>query len=80
MGRREVLSVYGGDWETLDGTGCRDYIHVMDLASGHLAAVTQILAGDPDTRVYNLGTGTGTTVLQMVKAFEAASGRPVPYK
>ena len=80
MGRREVLSVYGGDWDTVDGTGCRDYIHVMDLAAGHLAAVTQILGTGPATRVYNLGTGTGTTVLQMVKAFEAASGRPVPYK
>ena len=72
--------MYGGDWDTVDGTGCRDYIHVMDLAAGHLAAVTQILGTGPATRVYNLGTGTGTTVLQMVKAFEAASGRPVPYK
>jgi len=81
MGRRSQLSVYGSDWDTEDGTGCRDYIHVMDLASGHTAAVKQILgSGSCGTHVYNLGTGKGTTVLQLVDAFKSASGRPVAYK
>jgi len=81
MGRRTQLSVFGSDWDTEDGTGCRDYIHVMDLATGHTAAVKQILdSGSSGTRVYNLGTGKGTTVLQLVDAFKTASGKPVPYR
>jgi len=79
VGRREQLSVFGNDWDTPDGTGVRDYIHIVDLAVGHVKAVQKI-----ETKcgcvVYNLGTGTGYSVLEMVKAFEKASGKPVPYK
>jgi UDP-glucose 4-epimerase len=79
VGRRERLSVFGNDYPTPDGTGVRDYIHVVDLALGHLAALTQLFrAGRGFT--LNLGTGQGYSVLQMVRAFEAASGRPVPYQ
>ena len=80
VGRRERLSVFGGDYETADGTGERDYIHVVDLAEGHVAALEH-LAAHPEVgaRAWNLGTGRGTSVLEMVKAFEAASGREIPY-
>jgi len=79
VGRLEQLSVFGSDYETPDGTGVRDYIHVVDLAIGHVAAAKRIESGCGCT-VYNLGTGTGYSVLDMVKAFEKASGKPVPYK
>lgn len=79
VGRREKLSVYGDDYPTPDGTGVRDYIHVVDLAIGHLKAL-QKLAADPGILTCNLGTGEGYSVLEMVKAFETASGRPVPYE
>lgn len=81
VGRRERLSVFGGDYETADGTGERDYIHVVDLAEGHVAALEH-LAAHPEisARAWNLGTGHGTSVLEMVKAFERASGREVPYE
>ena len=75
-GRRERLSVFGDDYPTPDGTCVRDYIHVMDLAEGHVAALA---AAEPGVQTYNLGTGAGTSVLQAVRAFEEASGRPVPY-
>jgi len=77
----EELAVFGDDYPTPDGTGVRDYIHVVDLADGHLKAL-DYLAGDARDGVhtYNLGTGTGYSVLDMVKAFEKASGRPVPYR
>ena len=80
MGKKEFLTVFGDDYDTPDGTGVRDYLHVMDLADGHVAALRKAFA-TPDLGCvpYNLGTGTGTSVLQMVKAFEAASGKPVPY-
>jgi len=78
-GRRERLSVYGSDYPTPDGTGLRDYIHVVDLALGHLATLSK-LATDTGIFTYNLGTGRGNSVLEMVRAFEAASGRPVPYQ
>ena len=78
-GRRALLSVYGNDYPTLDGTGVRDYIHVVDLAAGHVKALNK-LAPQPGVYTYNLGTGHGTSVLEMVRAFEKASGRPVPYK
>ncbi len=78
VGRRERLSVFGGDWPTPDGTGVRDYIHVVDLAQGHLAALRRAFAV-PGAWTVNLGTGNGYSVLDMVKAFEKASGRPVPY-
>jgi len=79
VGRREQLSVYGDDYDTPDGTGVRDYIHVVDLAIGHLDAVKKIVSGCGCV-AYNLGTGVGYSVLDMVKAFEKASGKPVPYK
>lgn len=78
VGRRERLSVFGGDWPTVDGTGVRDYIHVVDLARGHLAALDRALQA-PGAWTVNLGTGRGTSVLELVRAFERASGRPVPY-
>lgn len=78
VGKREKLSVYGNDYPTPDGTGVRDYIHVVDLALGHLAAL-DALSKDPGLITVNLGTGRGYSVLEMVRAFEKASGRPVPY-
>ncbi|MFN8840983.1 MAG: UDP-glucose 4-epimerase GalE [Burkholderiales bacterium] len=78
VGRREKLSVFGGDWPTRDGTGVRDYIHVVDLAQGHIAALRRVFEV-PGFWTVNLGTGNGYSVLDMVKAFERASGRPVPY-
>lgn len=78
VGIRPRLSVFGGDWPTSDGTGVRDYLHVMDLAEGHRLALEQ-LATASGLFTYNLGTGKGSSVLEMVRAFEAASGRSVPY-
>ncbi|WP_275098444.1 UDP-glucose 4-epimerase GalE [Sedimenticola hydrogenitrophicus] len=78
-GRLERLSIFGGDYPTADGTGVRDYIHVVDLARGHLAALDK-LAGHPGVITHNLGTGRGYSVLEVVRAFEQASGRPVPYR
>lgn len=79
VGRREFLSVFGDDYPTPDGTGVRDYIHVMDLADGHIAALQKV--GDRDgLHVFNLGTGNGSSVLDMVKAFEQASGKTIAYK
>ncbi len=77
IGRRDCLSIFGNDYPTVDGTGVRDYIHVMDLAEGHVKAL-QHCASKGGVHVYNLGTGQGQSVLQMVAAFEAASGRPCP--
>lgn len=79
VGKLEELSVFGSDYPTLDGTGVRDYIHVVDLAKGHIRALEK-LATAPGLVTYNLGTGQGYSVLEMVAAFEKASGRPVPYK
>ena len=79
VGRRPQLQVFGGDWPTADGTGVRDYIHVMDLAEGHRAAVEHLLASEPQLLTLNLGSGTGHSVLEVVQAFAAASGRTVPY-
>ena len=78
-GKREFLSVYGNDYDTVDGTGVRDYIHVVDLAKGHLKALDKAYA-ENGTFIYNLGTGCGYSVLQVVEAFEKASGVKVPYK
>lgn len=78
VGRRERLSVFGGDYDTPDGTGVRDYLHVMDLAEGHVAAVSYLLREQQSLTV-NLGTGQGISVLDLIKAFERASGRPIPY-
>ena len=79
VGRRERLQVFGGDWPTPDGSGVRDYIHVMDLAEGHLAALDALLSGGERLLTLNLGSGRGHSVLEVIQAFEAASGRPVPY-
>jgi UDP-glucose 4-epimerase len=78
-GKLESLSVFGGDYPTYDGTGVRDYIHVVDLARGHLKAVEKINEVDSGVLAVNLGTGVGYSVLEMVKAFEKASGRVVNY-
>ena len=80
VGRREYLQVYGDDYDTADGTGARDYIHVEDLAAGHLAALTKLGSMDEPVGVWNLGTGHGTTVLEMLHAFERAVGRELPYR
>ena len=78
VGKLPQLKVFGNDYDTPDGTGVRDYIHVMDLAEGHLAAL-KFLMQHPGLHTFNLGTGRGYSVLEMIKAFEAASGKPVPY-
>jgi len=79
VGRREKLSVFGNDYDTPDGTGVRDYIHVVDLARGHVAAVKYVLQ-NKGCDVFNLGTGTGYSVLDMVNTFESANGVKVPYQ
>lgn len=76
-GEYDELSVYGNDYPTRDGTCIRDYIHVEDLARGHLAALNQMERG---AQIYNLGTGRGTSVLEIIAAFEAASGKKLPYR
>jgi len=81
VGRRPKLLIYGNDYPTPDGTGVRDYIHVVDLALGHVAAVGKLLGADaPRKSVVNLGTGRGQSVLDVVRSFEAASGRAVPFE
>ncbi|MFM8354002.1 MAG: UDP-glucose 4-epimerase GalE [Gammaproteobacteria bacterium] len=79
VGRRNRLQIFGGDYDTHDGTGVRDYIHVVDLVRGHLRAL-EFLAANPGCHVYNLGTGSGQSVLDMVRAFERASGRKIPFE
>jgi UDP-glucose 4-epimerase len=79
VGRFPELSVFGGDYSTPDGSGVRDYIHVVDLAKGHIKAIEKLMT-KPGVVIYNLGTGKGYSVLDMVKAFENASGRKVPYR
>ena len=79
VGKLKELGVFGNDYPTADGTGVRDYIHVVDLAIGHLKALARI-ASDTGVFTYNLGTGQGYSVLEMIAAFEAASGRPIPYQ
>ena len=79
IGKLPCLGVFGNDYDTPDGTGVRDYIHVMDLAEGHVKALKK-LEDKPDVRIYNLGTGKGYSVLDIVKAFEQASGKKIPYE
>jgi UDP-glucose 4-epimerase len=79
VGKREKLSIFGDDYETIDGTGVRDYIHVDDLARGHLAAL-DYLQQHPGVLTVNLGTGKGTSVFQLIHAFERASGVRIPYE
>jgi len=80
VGRRSELQVFGSDWPTPDGTGVRDYIHVMDLAEGHRAALELLLAEEPQLLTLNLGSGQGHSVLELVQAFELASAKAVPYR
>lgn len=80
IGKLPYLNVFGDDYDTHDGTGVRDYIHVVDLALGHVKAVEKILKDEPKVNVYNLGTGNGYSVLDIVKAFEQASGQKIEYK
>ncbi len=79
-GQLKELSVYGNDYDTKDGTGVRDYIHVVDLAKGHVAALKKLDKENKGLFIYNLGTGKGYSVLDMVKGFEKATGKKVPYK
>ncbi|NIA20253.1 MAG: NAD-dependent epimerase/dehydratase family protein, partial [Xanthomonadaceae bacterium] len=79
VGKLEKLAVFGNDYPTPDGTGVRDYIHVVDLAIGHLQALKKLSAG-PGIFTFNLGTGQGYSVLEMIRAFEKSSGREVPYE
>lgn len=85
VGRRKTLNIFGNDYPTKDGTGVRDYIHVMDLAKGHVAALQKIKKSDfcksyPETPIINLGTGKGFSVMEMLCAFEKASGKQIPYR
>jgi len=77
VGKLEKVSVFGDDYDTPDGTGVRDYIHVVDLAKGHVAALTHLQAG---VRAYNLGTGRGVSVMEIIHAFEKAAGKEIPYQ
>jgi UDP-glucose 4-epimerase len=79
VGRRAHLSVFGDDYDTRDGTGERDYIHVVDLARAHVAALDYAMA-QTGTEVFNIGTGQGSTVMEMLAAFSKACGRDLPYK
>jgi UDP-glucose 4-epimerase len=79
VGQRDKLRIFGNDYDTPDGTGVRDYIHVLDLADGHVAAVRRLL-DEPGSLTVNLGTGRGHSVLEIVGAYERASGRPIPYE
>ncbi|WP_298119476.1 GDP-mannose 4,6-dehydratase, partial [uncultured Aurantimicrobium sp.] len=76
IGRREQLSVFGNDYPTADGTGVRDYIHVMDVAEGHVAALN---LSEPGFHAVNLGTGQGTSVFELLRAFETCVGKPIPF-
>lgn len=79
VGSLKELSIFGDDYPTVDGTGVRDYIHVVDLADRHLKAL-QTISTRTGINIWNLGTGDGYSVLEVVRAFEQASGRPVPYR
>lgn len=79
VGKLQCLGVFGDDYDTKDGTGVRDYIHVVDLALGHVAAINKIKE-NPGVKIYNLGTGNGYSVLEVVKAFEKACGKTIPYQ
>ncbi len=79
VGRLKEVGVFGNDYDTPDGTGVRDYIHVVDLAIGHVKALEKIYTLQPDVRIYNLGTGRGYSVLQMIEAFSKACGKKIPY-
>lgn len=79
VGKLEKLQVFGDDYPTVDGTGVRDYIHVVDLAKGHVAALEKLRTSEPNTYIYNLGAGRGYSVKEVIKAFEKASGVSIPF-
>ncbi|WP_367569081.1 UDP-glucose 4-epimerase GalE [Lacrimispora sp.] len=79
VGKLKEVGVFGDDYDTPDGTGVRDYIHVVDLAGGHVKALEKMTSSEPLVRVYNLGTGQGFSVLQMIEAFSKACGKSIPY-
>ena len=79
VGKLKEVGVFGNDYDTPDGTGVRDYIHVVDLAIGHVKAVDKLAQSEPEVRIYNLGTGKGFSVLQMIEAFSKACGKQIPY-
>lgn len=79
VGKLPRVRVFGNDYDTADGTGVRDYIHVTDLAAGHIQSLPRVMT-EAGVHIYNLGTGTGYSVLEMIKGFEAACGRPIPYE
>src|SRR5690606_5523073 len=78
-GKRQALQIFGSDYKTPDGTGVRDYIHVMDLAAGHVSALKYCQDKSQELLTVNLGTGKGYSVFDMIYAFEQASGQPIPY-
>ena len=80
VGRLEYLRVFGNDYDTADGTGVRDYIHVVDLAKGHVCAVAKLIKDNPGCCIWNLGSGKGNSVLEVVAAFSKACGKEIPYK
>lgn len=81
VGRRQLVNVFGSDYDTPDGTGVRDYIHITDLAEGHICAINYLeKTGSKGFEPYNLGTGTGYSVLEVIDAFSKASSRKVPYE
>ena len=80
IGKLKCLGVFGKDYDTHDGTGVRDYIHVVDLAKGHVAAIQKVEKTEPGVLIYNLGTGKGYSVLDVVHAFEKACGKEIPYE
>jgi len=80
VGRRDCLTIFGDDYPTPDGTGVRDYLHVMDLAEGHTAALARLAAHNPTLDVYNLGSGKGVSVYELLHAMEKASGKPIPHR
>jgi UDP-glucose 4-epimerase len=79
-GELECVTIFGDDYDTLDGTGVRDYIHVMDVAKGHIKALQKLVNDNPGLVTYNLGTGRGYSVLQLIEAFSKAANKEIPYK
>ena len=80
IGRKDFLTVFGNDWPTKDGTGIRDYVHVMDIAEGHKAALDTLLSSEPQLLIINLGSGKGTSVIDLIKIFKFSTGIDIPYK
>jgi len=79
IGKKEIVTIFGDDYNTPDGTGIRDYIHVMDLATGHVAAMRKLESGHLGIKMYNLGTGSGVSVMQLIKTFERVNNVKVPF-